>query len=281
MLSDSSARLICVPIVRRYSVADIWRKLRINYGDSCSYVHHPSIDSLQQSAQAGCQLCIKVHKKWTALDEPDEWKSAQNPRISLIFDPYRFGYSRVYRELHFIAPLPVLHFSYTLIEKDCEENSAIPSFLLIRLISVLTLTYLLTIVSFDANDSEINPVLEPDNGLGLIKDWVNSCRLGGESHGKCSRKSQCTKPTRLLYLNPYQKDIVQLISIDPENQYSYVTLSYRWGSPEPPKLPRLKDAHKQGRLSMETLQAGVQVADLPQTFHDAVRIVQECGLEYM
>lgn len=32
---------------------------------------------------------------------------------------------------------------------------------------------------------------------------------------------------------------------------------------------------------METLQAGVQVADLPQTFHDAVRIVQECGLEYM
>lgn len=102
---------------------DIWRKLRVNYGDLCSYVHHPSIDSLQQSAQAGCQLCIKIHKKWTALDESDEWKSAQNPPISLTFYHYQSGYSRVYRELHFVAPLPMDDFfSYTLIEKDCEEN---------------------------------------------------------------------------------------------------------------------------------------------------------------
>lgn len=109
---------------------DIWRKLRVNCDDLCSYVHHPSIDSLQQSAQAGCQLCIKVHKKWTAMDE---WKSEQNPLISLRFYPYRFGYSRVYRELHFVAPLPMGDFfSYTLIEKDCEENSAIPSFFQIR-----------------------------------------------------------------------------------------------------------------------------------------------------
>lgn len=36
-----------------------WRKSVDAHWDS-PYVHHPSTDSLQRSAQAGCQLCIKV-----------------------------------------------------------------------------------------------------------------------------------------------------------------------------------------------------------------------------
>lgn len=82
-------------------------------------------------------------------------------------------------------------------------------------------------------------------------------------------------------MDTHQNNTVKLISVNPENQYSYVTLSYRWGFPEPPKLSELKDAHKQGNFSIDTLQAGVRVADLPQTFQDAMRIVHECGLKYI
>lgn len=53
------------------------------------------------------------------------------------------------------------------------------------------------------------------------------------------------------------------------------------GSPEPPELSKLQDAHKQANFSIETLKGGVRVADLPQTFQDAMRIVHECGLKYI
>lgn len=60
----------------------------------------------------------------------------------------------------------------------------------------------------------------------------------------------------------------------------YVTLSHRWGYPEPPKLSAVPDCGK-GRISIEDLKLGISISILPHTFRDALNIVSHCGLRYL
>lgn len=113
-------------------------------------------------------------------------------------------------------------------------------------------------------------------------DWVNKC-LSGHRICQIARRPGHLRPTRLLYLDPSQPDIIKLIQVTEKDHYQYVTLSHRWGSPdEPPKLSNFNDRRGQkNEIYVGTLEEGVLIADLPRTFQDTIRIVKRCELKYL
>lgn len=117
--------------------------------------------------------------------------------------------------------------------------------------------------------------------MDTVSYWVNKCL---NHHPECrhTRQIDRLKPTRLLYLDPDQTDILRLIPVTEKEKYDYVTLSHRWGSPEPPKLSKLnKDPNQRNEIFVGTLEKGMRITELPQTFQDAIRIVRRCGLRYL
>lgn len=127
---------------------------------------------------------------------------------------------------------------------------------------------------------QINP--QPTHSMENVPEWVKNCL---NNHRSCqhTRRPVRLKPTRLLYLDPSQPDDIKIINVTEKDDYQYVTLSHRWGSPEPPKLSRSYDRKdEEGTLiSLETLEKGKPISDLPRTFQDTIHIVKSCGLKYL
>lgn len=118
--------------------------------------------------------------------------------------------------------------------------------------------------------------------FSAIATWLSKCL--SNSHNVCrqyrSRPGggrQRLQPSRLLFLDHDRNTTVQLINVDDSSRYSYVTLSHRWGSPEPPKLTR----DPQAAFSLASLEAGVPIASLPKVFNEAIQIVQHLKLQYI
>lgn len=118
--------------------------------------------------------------------------------------------------------------------------------------------------------------------LSTITTWLTKCL--SKSHKGCQQyrsqpggDRQRLQPSRLLFLDPDRNDTVQLITVGNASRYSYVTLSHRWGSPDPPKLTRDPLA----AFSLASLEAGVPIASLPKVFSDSMRIVQHLKLQYI
>lgn len=117
----------------------------------------------------------------------------------------------------------------------------------------------------------------------LAAHWITVCTT--QSHKKCQnyrRKAgqSLQRPTRLLRLSDNEPKAVQLVEGAAVRDDPYVTLSHRWGYPDPPKLSAVTDGVK-GRVSLEHLQSGVSLSILPRTFRDALSIVSHCGLQYL
>lgn len=112
--------------------------------------------------------------------------------------------------------------------------------------------------------------------------WLEKC--GSKLHEACQSVRRLKKleesyagPTRLLHLDPCRDDHFRLVSPPVGESCEYVTLSHRWGEPEPPKL----QSGEQHKYSEAKLRKGSQVSDLPRAFRDAIRIVKACRLEYI
>lgn len=86
------------------------------------------------------------------------------------------------------------------------------------------------------------------------------------------------KPSRLLYIDTEQSDMVKLVSVVEEMDYQYVTLSHRWGNPEPPKL---SEHDGPGKINIKIIEAGIAISELPRTFREAIYTVKHCGLDYI
>lgn len=117
--------------------------------------------------------------------------------------------------------------------------------------------------------------------MDTVLCWVNKCL---NDHPECrdTRQANYLKPTRLLYLDPDQTDILMLIPVTKLKEYHYVTLSHRWGSPAPPKLSKLNnDPDQRNEIFVGTLEKGMRITELPRIFQDAIRIVRRCGLRYL
>lgn len=130
------------------------------------------------------------------------------------------------------------------------------------------------------------PNPKPTSYLPNISRWVGQCL--SNAHSRCcayranpGRKR--LKPTRLLRLGALQPEIVRLVQVDDSKEYAYVTLSHRWGIPEPPKLTSSPGSVIDGSrlIPMSTLEKGVLISSLPKTFRDAIEVVQFIRLKHI
>lgn len=112
--------------------------------------------------------------------------------------------------------------------------------------------------------------------------WIRSCLRNHQICRNIRQRSadlNLPRPSRLLRLLHPQRPIVRLVTVRDNQYYDYITLSHRWGDPEPYKLSRLADGP--GRYSIASLEAGIPVSTLPKTFRDALDIIGACGYEYL
>jgi hypothetical protein len=94
------------------------------------------------------------------------------------------------------------------------------------------------------------------------------CRRTSEGDG--SRRF----PRRLLQIDEPALGMVQVRNVDrmKEKNIQYITLSHCWG---------LEDFLTLKTTTVDRLQSGIAVADLPQTFRDAITIVRSLGMELL
>ena len=103
-----------------------------------------------------------------------------------------------------------------------------------------------------------------------MRQWLSVCQT---SHKICKiyRQVAREKPTRLLNVDNDADGPVRLEVVDQSVfNMPYVTLSHRWGQPEPPKLTR---------ASFQKLKSGFAQFTLPGTFHDAIHIAIKVGVK--
>lgn len=74
---------------------------------------------------------------------------------------------------------------------------------------------------------------------------------------------------------------MRLVYPEDEADCPYVTLSHRWGRPEPPKLCGSEPLKGQGMIWLRHLEAGIPISTLPRLFREAIDIVQHCGIHYI
>ncbi|KAK4107549.1 hypothetical protein N656DRAFT_719846, partial [Canariomyces notabilis] len=102
----------------------------------------------------------------------------------------------------------------------------------------------------------------------LLSWWYNQCL---NSHPRCNRVSDpATYPPRLLRVDG---EICKLVDTAMMTRGPYTALSYCWGSD--PNHLLLTDTN------MSRLLDGIDCADLPQTFQDAMLITKRLGICYI
>ena len=105
----------------------------------------------------------------------------------------------------------------------------------------------------------------------LVREWIQMCK----SHALCNRLRDQDKwlPTRLLDIFDASSEHCTLITAKglPANS-EYITLSYRWGDTP------FNDFIKQ---CSESWFERIKIADLPQTFQDAIAVVRQLGFRYV
>lgn len=135
-----------------------------------------------------------------------------------------------------------------------------------------------------SKDMVVRSQTQPKQCMATVASWMKMCL--GDRHRRCQDVRQRSgghrpKPTRLLYIDTEQRDVIKLVSATEERSYQYVTLSHRWGYPEPPKLSEHDNPGQPGKIYIKTIEAGIKISDLPRTFREAIRIVGNCGLDYI
>ena len=113
--------------------------------------------------------------------------------------------------------------------------------------------------------------LDVNIAVRQIRQWLDDC----EGHQGCTayRRSLTTLPTRVLDLGKDSKspDPIKLFETG-GIEGTYMTLSHRWGPTN--FITTTEDTFKQ-RI------AGILLADLPQTFKDAVSLTRNLGIRYL
>jgi hypothetical protein len=113
--------------------------------------------------------------------------------------------------------------------------------------------------------------LDVDIAANKIRQWLRDC----ENNHECSRyRREITKlPTRVLDLgeDPKPQDPIKLFETEGAAG-TYMTLSHCWGTAH---FITTTEATIKRRI------AGIPLADLPQTFKDAVSLTRSLGIRYL
>ncbi|KAF1964817.1 HET-domain-containing protein [Bimuria novae-zelandiae CBS 107.79] len=108
--------------------------------------------------------------------------------------------------------------------------------------------------------------------LKVLTWWIRNC----DNDHQCSPKNETFLPTRVLDVGT-DSDIVSLFCDTQGDTHlgRYMTLSHRWGAPtQHRKFCTYRSNIAQHRL-------GMNIADFPKTFQDAVKIARALGIKYL
>ncbi|KAH6898072.1 tol protein [Thelonectria olida] len=109
--------------------------------------------------------------------------------------------------------------------------------------------------------------------LSLISNWIRMCQ---RSHEPCQwRKGVAPwQPTRLLDIGRLNDKTFRLVSKSrkTDESHAYITLSYRWG---PENQPRLLTSN------INAFFEGSLIEKLPKTFRDAIVVARMLGVRYL
>ncbi|TLD05008.1 uncharacterized protein PgNI_09269 [Pyricularia grisea] len=115
------------------------------------------------------------------------------------------------------------------------------------------------------------PKPESSKLADLVRCWVGNCQ--SQAHWQCAkyRSAHRLKPRRVLEISNTSLLLRDLSEIG--LQGTYITLSHRWTTSEPPKLRR--------ENADELFTVGVPLACLPRAFQDAAEICTWLGVKYL
>ncbi|KAK5658442.1 hypothetical protein OQA88_1831 [Cercophora sp. LCS_1] len=114
-----------------------------------------------------------------------------------------------------------------------------------------------------------------DKAFDRVSFWYNRCLA---LHSKCKPPQPEFTPTRVLDLSTTSQDGILVLNTEDRSQTEslgpYACLSYCWGQD-------LDGVVKTTRASLSTFQRGIDVATLPKTIRDAIRVCENLGLSYL
>jgi hypothetical protein len=112
---------------------------------------------------------------------------------------------------------------------------------------------------------------EQSEVLDIVKNWVSNC---SHNHEDCNgeHKDQNKLPTRLISVDEEVPRLVITSGWEQKNPPRYSTLSHCWGSE-----PFLQLTER----TIDALMESIPLAELPQTFKDAIQITCGLGLSYL
>lgn len=218
--------------------------------DDPSLWWHDNVESLVDSAKAGCPLCVVVSNIIEALMARYEQSKTtayykeflDNFQEDLANEPLRLTRRSSDADglMVFIA-----HTRYNRCGRRDHR-------------SVLACSLAFSVVSNDPLSFDFTlrpPSLNSGSraSLNLVSGWVNCC---AESHDDCSG-AETPLPTRLLDVGRTAEDLIKLVEPEAGTIGKFASLSYCWGS----------------SLTVSTTQS--------QTFQDAIRITRHIGLRYL
>jgi len=103
--------------------------------------------------------------------------------------------------------------------------------------------------------------------MEFARDCIRQCSA---DHPRCARTSWDFVPTRLLYLDPNSGSI-RLCEALPVTTH-WAALSHCWGGSKPLMLYK---------SNIETLKGGIQLADLPPTFNNAIQVCRGLSISFL
>lgn len=226
---------------------------------------HNNVESLAGSAKAGCPLCVAVS------DGIEAWKARYERGKTTEFykeflDDYEVDFAKEplqltkrFNDAHGLMVFTA-HRRYN--EQGRRYRGIIP---------LCSLAF--SVYSTDPLSSGL-PLRPPmlDSGspesLDLVTGWLNHC---AKTHESCSG-AETPLPTRLLDVGGAAEDPIKLVEPEAGATGKFASLSYCWGS----SLTVLTtQSSRQAHLY------GIDLAGLPKTFHDAIRVTRHLGLRYL
>ncbi|KAH9203195.1 heterokaryon incompatibility protein-domain-containing protein, partial [Leptodontidium sp. 2 PMI_412] len=105
--------------------------------------------------------------------------------------------------------------------------------------------------------------------FNLAKRWLHSCE---STHTRCRPRPKFRLPSRLVDVGSSSCSPRMHITTSDQTSVDYIALSHCWGESQPLQLTC---------SNLEAMCHGIQFADLPQNFQDAVTVARAFGVRYL
>lgn len=208
--------------------------------------HHLTANDFHAAVERKCRICVIAWRRFSENEAADLSGSHQGPRST----QYHFekGLSKTPADIFTLC-----------ISNDHDGNVSYWAMYPAR--------------DADARTTRTLRNTSSDPCFELVCEWFAKC-VEGHSLCKITARTEVGYPSRLIELgsadSDYELRIYTKLKGSPEAPY--LTLSHRWGAADFLKLTQ---------STFERLHRGFSIAELPQTFRDAVVVARKLGVRYV